>query len=181
MASDSFSLTLHSERLHIRELRITDSAFIIRLLNEASFIQNIGDKGVRSLDDAANYINEAGFQNYANYGFGMFLVELTGVSTPIGICGLLKRDFLPHPDFGFAFVETEHGKGYGTEAAKTIVAWAQRRLSVKRLSAFTSTSNTASIHVLTKNGFRSLGEQVLAGRTEPTHVLEWSTDAFVAG
>ena len=171
--ANKFSLSIQTERLHVRELRLNDVSFIVRLLNEPSFLKNIGDKGVRTEQDAELYIREAGFRKYSEFGFGMFLVEKRVDATPIGICGLLQRDFLPNPDLGFAFLESAHGAGFGTEAARGVMSWATREVRLKKLSAFTSISNAASIRVLLKNGFQTLGEKVLPGRVESSHVLEW--------
>lgn len=169
-----FQLSLTSTRLYIRELRPDDAPFIVRLLNEPTFLANIGDKNVRSIPDAERYILEAGLNNYNSFGFGMFLIEEKESAQPVGIGGFLKRDFLPHPDIGFAFLPLFHGKGLGTEFAKSMINWAVQTLRVQKLSAFTAVSNTASIRVLEKNGFYSLGEHILPGRTESTHVLEWT-------
>src|SRR5262245_10010028 len=95
---------LETDRLILRHLSAADAHFVLELLNQPSFIRFIGDKGVRTLDDARRYIAEGPVKSYELNGFGLNLVELKTFDTPIGICGILKRDTLPHPDIGFAFL-----------------------------------------------------------------------------
>ena len=95
---------LETERLIIRHLTSDDTAFIIELLNEPSFIQNIGDRNVRTEEDALRYILNGPIESYDKNGFGLFMVELKDSSVSIGMCGLLKRDNLPDVDIGFAFL-----------------------------------------------------------------------------
>ena len=163
--------------MSIQNLDSTDALFIIDLLNEPSFIENIGDKGVRTTEEALGYIQTAGTENYAKHGFGMFRVSVKdterATERAIGICGLLQRDFLAYPDLGFAFLERYHNQGFGTEAADAITGWATRTLQIRRLAAFTSLTNVASIRVLEKVGFISQGEQDLPGKFGRCHVLEW--------
>ena len=168
-------IQIKTDRLTIRQLVPSDAGFIIELLNDPSFIQNIGDKNVRTPRDAKDYIRSAGTDNYARFGFGMLLVGLSESSTPVGICGLLQREFLAYPDIGFAFLTRFHGLGIGTEAALAIRLWAPTTLGIKKLAAFTVLTNRASIHVLEKVGFTSQGEQDLPGKYGRCHVLEWQS------
>src|SRR2546429_7874449 len=95
---------LDTKRLNLRWLDVDDADFIVELLNDPSFIRFIGDKGVRSLDDARNYILNGPVASYEQFGFGLYATDLKETHVPIGICGILKRDTLPHPDIGFAFL-----------------------------------------------------------------------------
>jgi ribosomal-protein-alanine N-acetyltransferase len=111
---------LTTPRLALRELTETDAPFMLQLLNEPSFIRNIGDRGVRTVEDAREYITNGPQASYARFGFGLYLVELRPALTPIGICGLLKRDQLPEPDIGFAFLPAYWSQGYAKEAAAAV-------------------------------------------------------------
>ena len=111
--ADARGLPVETERLLIRPMQSEDAAFIMELLNEPDFLENIGDKGVRSIRDALGYIQSAGWDNYRKHGFGMNTVELVDASSRIGICGLLQRDTLDHPDVGFAYLAAFHGNGLG--------------------------------------------------------------------
>lgn len=146
-------LPVETQRLLIRAMAVEDAAFILDLLNEPSFLANIGDKGVRTLEDALAYIQTAGWDNYATFGFGMNTVELIDTSTRIGICGLLQRDWLELPDLGFAYLESFHGQGLATEAAAAMLRVAFHTIDLPGVCAITSMTNDASVGVLTKNGF----------------------------
>src|SRR5262249_38684677 len=107
---------LDTARLRLRDLAPADAPFILTLLNEPSFIRNIGDRGVRTLDAARAYIENGPVASYARHGFGLYLVELLASGAPIGICGILKRDALPDPDLGFAFLPAYWKQGYAFES-----------------------------------------------------------------
>src|SRR3954463_1726291 len=95
---------LETDRLILRHLSTADAEFILELLNDPSFLRYIGDKQVRTLEDARRYVLDGPVKSYERYGFGLNLVELKSEAKPIGICGILKRDTLPDPDIGFAFL-----------------------------------------------------------------------------
>src|SRR5215472_11307847 len=135
-------------------MTLEDSEFIFELVNEPTFIRNIGDKGVRTLDDARNYILTGPIASYAKFGFGLYIVEWREIDAPIGICGLLKRDSLNDVDIGFALLEKFWGKGFAHEAAAAVMDYARDRLGIQRIVAITSPDNDASIRVLNKIGLR---------------------------
>jgi len=144
---------LTTARLTLRDLGDEDAAFILRLLNEPSFIRNIGDRGVRTLEDARGYIAGGPVASYARHGFGLYLVERREDGRPIGICGLLRRDELTDPDLGFAFLPEYWSQGYARESATEIRRHASEVLGLRRLLAITSPDNDASIRLLVKLGF----------------------------
>lgn len=144
---------LETPRLRLRQLDPADAAFIRRLVNEPSFIRYVGDRGVRTDEDACNYIREGPMASYARHGFGLLLAQLKRGGTPAGICGLLKRDTLEDVDVGFAFLPEFWFQGYALEAAAAVLADAQNR-GFNRVLAITSPDNVASIRLLDKLGFR---------------------------
>ena len=109
---------LATDRLLLRELTIKDASFIFRLVNEPTWLEHIGDKNVRSVDDAQRYILEGPVDSYKANGYGLYLVVLKPTDTPIGLCGLVKRDELAHADIGFALLPGYAGMGYGYESAR---------------------------------------------------------------
>ena len=141
-------------RLILRPLQKEDAPFILRLLNEPSFIENIGDKSVRKLDDAWQYILQGPMASYEKNGFGLWLVQLKDALTPIGICGLIKRDGLDEPDIGYAFVPEFWSNGYALEAASAVMIFARETIKLTRIVAITSPDNDASIRVLNKLGLK---------------------------
>lgn len=154
-------LPFETERLFVRPMQVDDAAFILELLNEPSFLENIGDKGVRTLEDALGYIQSAGWDNYSTHGFGMNTVELSDASTRIGICGLLQRDSLDQPDLGFAYLEAFHGQGFATEAGRGMLQVAREALSLPTVCAFTAVTNEPSVHVLEKLGLKGGASRLL--------------------
>jgi ribosomal-protein-alanine N-acetyltransferase len=144
---------LETSRLVLRRLAEDDAPFILALLNEPSFIRNIGDRGVRTIDEARGYIALGPVASYERFGFGLYLVELKAPRTPIGICGILKRDHLPEPDIGFAFLPAYWSQGYAWEAASAVTAYARDTLALPQLLAIVSPSNDSSIRLLEKLGF----------------------------
>ena len=146
-------VVLATDRLELRRLTVEDAPFILRLLNEPSFLEHIGDRGVRNIADAKQYILSGPVASYERHGFGLFLVELKAGGTPIGICGLLKRDALDDVDVGFAFVPESWSKGYAFESVSATLAYAHDTHRLKRVVAITSPENVASINLLVKLGF----------------------------
>jgi RimJ/RimL family protein N-acetyltransferase len=144
---------IETARLAVRKFSEDDAEFMLRLLNEPSFLRYVGDRGVRTIADACKYIREGPLASYERHGFGLYLVELKDSRVPIGICGLLKRESLEDCDVGFAFLTQFWSKGYAFEAASAVLAQA-RAAGRKRILAITSQDNIASIALLEKLGFR---------------------------
>jgi len=147
---------LETARLVLRRMSADDAPFIVELLNEASFVRHIGDKGVRTREEAVQYILTGPVSSYERLGFGLYLVELKSGSgrEPIGMCGLLKRESLDEADLGFAFLPQFWSKGYAFESASAVLAYARETLGLQRVLAITSDGNVASIRLLGKLGFR---------------------------
>jgi RimJ/RimL family protein N-acetyltransferase len=145
---------LETGRLTLRRIGLGDAGFILGLLNEPSFLRHIGDKGVRTEDDARRYIADGPLASYARLGFGLYAVELRESGALIGICGLLKRDWLDDVDLGFALLPDHWGQGYAFEAASAVLAEAREGHGLRRIVAVTSLENEASIQLLGKLGFR---------------------------
>jgi RimJ/RimL family protein N-acetyltransferase len=147
-------IVLETERLILRGLSTDDAEFVLRLLNEPSFLRYIGDRGVRNLEDAAQYILNRLVASYERNGFGLYLVELKESRIPIGISGLVKRDALPDADIGFAFLPAYWSKGYAVESAAAVMSYAKEELGLNRILAITSPDNEASAKLLGKIGLR---------------------------
>ena len=146
---------IQTPRLELRELDFSDAHFILELLNEEGFLRYIGDKGVRTLEDAREYISKGPMNSYERNGFGLYATCLRD-GTPIGICGLVRREGLDDPDVGFAFLSRHCSKGYAVESAAAVLDHARRVLNLPRIVAITSPENTKSIAVLEKIGLHFL-------------------------
>ena len=146
---------LETERLLLRELdSATDAEFIFELLNTPKFLKYIGDRGVRSVKQARDFIENRYRQSYREHGFGLYTVELKNEHIPIGLCGFVSRDTLPAPDLGFAFLPDFEGKGYGFESASALLQFGSEKLGFTRVLAITSQANDDSVKLLEKLGFR---------------------------
>jgi RimJ/RimL family protein N-acetyltransferase len=143
---------LETDRLLLRQLTTDDAEFILELLNEPAWIQYIGDRGVRTLEDARAYILNGPVASYAKNGFGLYLVALKETNESIGMCGLIKRDTLDDVDIGYAFLPKYWGKGYAVEAAQAVKTYARDGLGLRRIVAITDPANGGSIRVLEKIG-----------------------------
>jgi len=141
-----------TDRLRLRKIDTDDAEFMLRLLNDPAFIQYVGDKKVRDLESAKTYILEGPVASYHSFGFGLYLVELNDGLTPVGICGILKRDFLDHADLGFALMPGYREAGYAFEAAQATIELARSDLKLSHIVAFTAANNTRSIKLLEKLG-----------------------------
>lgn len=167
--------TLETERLTLRHLSPdTDVEFILRLLNERSFLQYIGDKKVRTLDDARAYIRNGPMKSYEENGFGLYRVGLKENGSAIGICGLIKRDTLPEPDIGFAFLPEYWNKGYAHESAAEVMRHARDLLRLDRILAITTPDNEPSARLLGKIGLRF--QRLIRLSDEADEVKLFSTD-----
>lgn len=144
---------LETERLVLRQLTIDDSAFILELVNTPKWLEFIGDKNVKSLEDAKNYILNGPIESYRENGYGLWLVELKELHTRIGLCGLLNREILENIDIGFALLPKYFGNGYGFEMAQATVEYANSNLKMEKLLAIANPNNAISISLLNKLGF----------------------------
>lgn len=142
---------LATERLVLRWLVEEDAGFILELMNDPDWLRFIGDRGVRTVEDARDYIATRLAAMYPRLGFGLYAVEPREGGAPIGICGLVKRDWLEDVDVGFAFLPRFRGMGYAREAAAATLEHAST-LGFSRIAAIVSPDNDGSIRLLEKLG-----------------------------
>lgn len=148
---------LETERLVIRKVEIGDAPFMLDLLNQPSFLRFIGDRGVKTIEDARLYIEERALAGYEKNGFGPFAVELKTSGEIIGIVSLLDRDELDDVDVGFAFLPEFWRRGYASEASAAVIDFGFSDLGRRRLLAVTQDDNIGSIKTLEKLGFSGDG------------------------
>jgi RimJ/RimL family protein N-acetyltransferase len=145
---------LTTERLILRRFTVADAPFILELLNDPAWLEFIGDKGVRTLDDARGYLRKGPIAMYERHGFGLWLVELRDGHVAIGMCGLIKRDSLDDVDLGFAFLPAYRARGYAHEAAAAVLAHGRDGFELGRIVAITSPGNAKSAALLEKLGMK---------------------------
>jgi ribosomal-protein-alanine N-acetyltransferase len=145
---------LDTERLELHPFTEADADFVLRLLNEPSFLRYIGDRGVHDLDSARRYIVDGPVAGYARYGHGLLRVVRRSDGASIGMCGVLRRDSLPDPDLGFSFFPDYWSQGYAQESARAVMDHARQSLDIGRILAITTQDNGPSMRLLGKLGFR---------------------------
>lgn len=156
-----------TSRLRLRELQLPDAPFVLRLLNEPDFHRHIGDKGVRDLAQAEAYLQEGPLASYRAHGFGLWCVERRDDGERLGMVGLLRRDWLPDPDIGYALLARFAGHGYAREAAEAVCGLGARQFGIERLRAIVNPDNAASIRLLQALGFVADGEVTPPGAAAP--------------
>jgi len=159
-------VVLATDRLILRWLTLDDAPFILVLLNDPSWLRFIGDKGVRTLDEARDYLRQGPIAMYERAGFGLYLTELKAGGIPIGLCGLIKRESLEDVDIGFAFLPQFQGQGYAHESAAAVLTHGQRNFGMQRIVAITSPDNGRSAGLLEKLGMKLEKTVKLDGRDD---------------
>ena len=165
---------LETERTILREVVETDAEFILDLLNQPSFIKYIGDRNVRTIEEAHDYIETRFTNSYRQFGFGMWAVESKESGKPMGVCGFVKRDSLPDADIGFAFLPQFEKKGYAFESAAAAMKYGEEVLKLPRVLAITSKDNFSSQKLLDKIGLKF--ERLISLPADPEELKLFSTD-----
>ncbi len=157
---------LETERLILREFQSSDFEFIIELVNSPGWLRFIGDRQIKTEEQAVSYIINGPLKSYNEHGFGLSCVILKDTQTPIGMSGLIKRADFEYPDLGFAFLPNYIGQGFGLEIANAILQYASTQLAQKNILAIVSKDNEPSIALLNKLGFKNQNTITLFGETE---------------
>lgn len=154
---------LTTNRLRLRHAELRDAPAMLLLVNEPEFLQNIGDKQVRDLQQAEWYLQNGAIASYQQHGFGLYLVERLADGATLGLCGLVQRDYLQYPDVGYALFREFSGQGYISEAALAVVAYARDVLGLQTLCGIVAPDNLASKRILEKTGMRPAGQKLVPG------------------
>jgi len=149
---------LTTERLFLTESSEQDASFYHQLMNTPGWLEHIGDRGIKTVQDAEKHIQDNIIPHYEKHGYGLFNMVLKSTMQPIGLCGMLKRDYLEAPDIGFALLPAYGRQGYTYEAGIGVLEFAQNKLGADKIFAITSLENTASQNLLVKLGLDSAGE-----------------------
>jgi RimJ/RimL family protein N-acetyltransferase len=160
---DIMAIILTTDRLRLRHAECRDAPAMLLLLNEAGFLQNIGDKQVRDLAGAEQYLQNGPIASYQQHGFGLYLIERLSDDAVLGLCGLVQRDYLDRPDVGYALFEQFSGAGYTSEAALAVVQFAREQLGIRQLCGIVSPHNLASKRILEKAGMLQVGQKIVPG------------------
>lgn len=164
---------ISSDRLILRLFNTSDAAFVLELLNDPGWVKNIGDRGIRNLDQARDWILTKPLESQSRCGFSFYVVVLKDTQTAIGICGLIKREMLQNVDIGYAFLPQYGGQGYAIEAARATMQHARQDLGLSQLAAITSPGNVKSNSLLKKLGFTLEEVLVLPGEERETNLYAY--------
>lgn len=151
---NAHAIVLKTERLRLGRISESYAAFLLELLNEPAFIKYVADRGVRTLAQAEEFIAERILSSYEKYGFGFYVVELKKGRTPVGICGLVKRETLDDVDIGYALLARHCGRGYAYESSAALLEYAKITLKLPKIVAVTAPGNRSSIKLLEKLGMK---------------------------
>ena len=143
-----------TNRLLISKLSITDAPFILELTNTPDWLRYIGDRGIKNLADAENYIVKGPMASYTKWNHGLYRVSLKETGVAIGMCGIIQRDTLADKDIGFALLPEYAGHGYAKEAAEATMNYARQVLGIRKIVAITLPTNQRSIDLLNKLGMK---------------------------
>jgi ribosomal-protein-alanine N-acetyltransferase len=157
---------LETQRLVLRRFTLEDATFALELVNDPAWLEHIGDRNVRNLEDARAYLEKGTLAMYERMGFGMYVVALRNTEEPIGSCGLVKRDGLDDVDIGYAFLPQFRGCGFALESAAAVLEHGKRDLGLKRIVAIVAPGNLRSIKVLEGIGLQFERMMTLPGDDE---------------
>jgi RimJ/RimL family protein N-acetyltransferase len=159
-------MVLETQRLSLRRFSLEDAAFVLAMVNDPAWLEHIGDRNVRTLEDARAYLRKGALDMYERMGFGMYVVTLKSSDEPIGTCGLIKRDGLDDIDIGFAFLPQFRGQGFALESAAAVLEYGKSALGLKRIVAIVSPANQRSIRILERIGLKFERPMKLPGDDE---------------
>jgi ribosomal-protein-alanine N-acetyltransferase len=145
---------LTTDRLRLRWLTEDDCELMLAIWNDPGFIRHVRDRGIRTLEQARQALQEGILKLYSDHGYGPYRIEPLDGGAPMGLCGLFKRDYLEVPDIGYTLLPEFRGHGYALEAARAVLAMARDELRLPQLKAIVSPDNPASVRLLEKLGMR---------------------------
>lgn len=173
---DDVAWELETERLLLRRVTLDDAELMLAVWNDPAFMRNVGDRGVRTVQEAHDALRAGAFKLYAEFGYGPYSMTLKADDSQIGICGLFRRDNLEHPDIGFAVLPDHCGKGLAGEAAQAVVQHARDDLKLPALAGIVSPGNAASIGLLEKLGLRLQGMITMPGDADAICLYQMTLD-----
>lgn len=174
---------LETERLILRPLTTADTTLMLAVLNDPDFLRFVGDRQVRTEEDARRYLADGPVAAWSRHGFGPYAVQRKAGGAPIGICGLFQREHLPDPDLGFAFLPDWRAQGFAGESARAVLTDSRTRLALSRLLAIADPANERSIALLKRLGFREAGtlEPAVQGVALACYAIEFPGDGGAGG
>lgn len=166
MSGKQAPFKLETERLTMRWLTLEDADLMLAVWNDPAFFRFVGDRGIRTVEQAQEALLGGAFKMYEEHGHGPYRLALKADDVAIGTCGLFRREGVDEPDIGWG-VLPEFGRcGYAYEAASAVLEYGQSELGLSRILAFISPENKPSIGLARKIGLRFERLTRLAGEEE---------------
>jgi len=151
-AQNKHAMVFTSERLTLSKFTTKDAPFFYELANDPDFITYIGNRNIQTILDAEKYIMDNIIPSYSLHDFGFYTVQLKNHNKSIGMCGLIKRDWMEYIEIGYAFLPEHRGKGYAIEASIATKEFAKESLGIDTLAAITDVNNEKSGNLLNRLG-----------------------------
>lgn len=145
-------MLISSNRLHLSEFSLKDASFFFELVNDPDWIKYIGDRNIKTISDSENYLKDKIIPSYKQFGFGFYVVRLKESNLPIGMCGLIKRDWMSYVEIGYAFLNKHRSKGYAIEASIATKKYAKEEIGISKIAALTDVDNEKSGNLLNRLG-----------------------------
>ncbi|WDD98095.1 GNAT family N-acetyltransferase [Thalassomonas actiniarum] len=161
-----------SSRLVLRVVKLDDAPLMLTLMNEPAYLENIGDKQIRTLDDAGHYLKSGPLAMQQELGFSLYCIERKDTGQAIGLSGLIKRPGVEHPEVGYAILTEHCRQGFGLESVEAVIKHAREQLNLPVLQAITSVDNSASVNLLKRLAFNFQGLITLPGSDEEINLFE---------
>ena len=146
-------------RLIVERMQVSDFAVMNAILNSEGFLKYIGDRNIRSDDDAKAYISKTLENDNIHY----WIVRLKDNNVPIGMVSFVQRDYLPCRDIGYSFLPNFTGKGYAFEAVKALLEKIPACYNVETVLAALNKDNASSVRLVEKLGFKHQKEIEING------------------
>lgn len=168
-------IVAETARLRLRTITADDAAFYYELVNDPTWLEFIGDKGIRTIAQAHTAIIDGPLAMQQRHGHSLYVMERREDGRALGLCGLIRRDSLPDVDIGYAIRPAYFGQGYTFEAAQAVLALARGPLGIRRLLGITDPGNVNSIRLLEKLGLRFEQVKLLPPGDKPTNIyaIDW--------
>ena len=129
-------MLLLTERLELSPLTQADKLWIVEMHQDSLWKQFIGNRGVASVEDAADYIDRVNAQ-LNEWGYGVLAIRNKKTNAPYGVCGLINRFIFSCPDLGFALLPIARKQGIAFEAAKAVIDWVEMEEDMRFITAST--------------------------------------------
>ncbi len=167
---------LDTGRLVLRRVTLDDADLMFAVWNDPAFVRNVGDRGIRTIDQAREAVRAGPLKLYEHHGFGPCAMVLKASGKRIGICGLFQRDNLDRPDIGFAVLPGYRGQGYAGEAALAVLAHARDDLALNHICAIVAPGNAPSIALVERLGLEFKGMITMPGEDKAVRLYNISLD-----